>query len=238
MLNNDFKFYKEQLKIWDKLAVKGDLIYPHEAVARFAAMTKPESVIDFGCATGRHLFAFANSGSKRLVGIDINTAPLEITALKFGVIKDKSEFRQGRFDLENASLELYSNEDRNLDEILGDFRADAVLCWGVLHLYHKDLAAKLLSDFKSQLKSGGEIFINLRSNTDGLKNEAVKIGENIYKITRKSHENLTYSFYSLDDLNEIFNKSGLKILSIDKEEFTQNNGKIFNSFWIVRAKKD
>lgn len=238
MLNNDFGFYSEQIKLWDKLAVSGDLIYPHEAVARFAATTKPHCVIDFGCATGRHLLAFANKGSKRLIGIDINTSPLALTALKFGVIKDESEFKEGKFELKNGSLELYCNKNRNLGEILGNAEADAVLCWGVLHLYHKDLALKLLIDFKSQLKSGGEVFINLRSDTDGLKNEAIKIGENIYKITRKSHENLTYSFYSLDDLNEIFGKSGLKILSIDKEEFTQNNGKIFNSFWIVRAKKD
>lgn len=231
--------YDLDLKQWGDIVLKYDLIYPHEAVARFAAKVKPKSVIDFGCATGRHLLCFARNEASRLIGVDINEAPLALTAAKFGAIKNENEYKDGQiFKIQNATLELFCNKNKTLDDILGDTKTDALLCWGVLHLFNQDIATELLRQFNSHLNSGGHLFINLRSQEDGLKNEATKIGENTYKIDRDSHKGLVYSFYSPDDAKKIIKESGFKILYFDKEEFTQNNGKIFNSFHIIHAIKE
>ena len=221
------------LKKWQELVLKGDLIYPHEAVARFAAKFKPASAMDFGCGTGRHLACLAKAGAKELIGVDINALPLAAVALKFGAIKDAKEWENGKkLNLENgATLELFCNDDKNLSEILSDKKVDAIISWGVLHLYEPSAAAEILNE-------NGRVFINLRTDADGLKIGAKRINQNIYETTRKGYEGLVYSFYSKAEVKEIFKLAGLKIIALDKEEFTQNNGEIFNSFYIVEALKE
>ena len=220
------------LKKWQELVLKGDLIYPHEAVARFAAKFKPASAMDFGCGTGRHLACLAKAGAKKLIGVDINALPLAAVALKFGAIKEAKEWENG------TTLELFCNDDKNLSEILSDRKVDAVISWGVLHLYEPSAAAEILKEFANSLNENGRVFINLRTNADGLKIGAKQINQNIYETTRKGYEGLVYSFYSKADVNDIFKLAGLKIIALDKEEFTQNNGEIFNSFYIVEALKE
>lgn len=228
------------LKKWQELVLKGDLIYPHEAVARFAAKFKPASAMDFGCGTGRHLACLAKAGAKKLIGVDINALPLAAVALKFGAIKEAKEWKNGeKLNLEDgATLELFCNDDKNLSEILSDRKVDAVISWGVLHLYEPSAAAEILKEFANSLNENGRVFINLRTNADGLKIGAKQINQNIYETTRKGYEGLVYSFYSKADVNDIFKLAGLKIIALDKEEFTQNNGEIFNSFYIVEALKE
>jgi hypothetical protein len=228
------------LKKWQELVLKGDLIYPHEAVARFAAKFKPASAMDFGCGTGRHLACLAKAGAKKLIGVDINALPLAAVALKFGAIKEAKEWENGKkLNLENGTtLELFCNDDKNLSEILSDRKVDAVISWGVLHLYEPSAAAEILKEFANSLNENGRVFINLRTNADGLKIGAKQINQNIYETTRKGYEGLVYSFYSKADVNDIFKLAGLKIIALDKEEFTQNNGEIFNSFYIVEALKE
>ena len=228
------------LKKWQELVLKGDLIYPHEAVARFAAKFKPASAMDFGCGTGRHLACLAKAGAKKLIGVDINALPLAAVALKFGAIKEAKEWENGKkLNLENGTtLELFCNDDKNLSEILSDRKVDAVISWGVLHLYEPSAAAEILKEFANSLNENGRVFINLRTNADGLKIGAKQINQNIYETTRKGYEGLVYSFYSKADVNDIFNLAGLTIIALDKEEFTQNNGEIFNSFYIVEALKE
>lgn len=228
------------LKKWQELVLKGDLIYPHEAVARFAAKFKPASAMDFGCGTGRHLACLAKAGAKELIGVDINALPLAAVALKFGAIKDAKEWENGKkLNLENgATLELFCSDGKSLSEILSDKKVDAIISWGVLHLYEPSAAAEILKEFANSLNENGRVFINLRTDADGLKIGAERINKNSYKTTRKGYEGLVYSFYSKTEIEEIFKLAGLKIIALDKEEFTQNNGEIFNSFYIVEALKE
>ena len=228
------------LKKWQELVLKGDLIYPHEAVARFAAKFKPASAMDFGCGTGRHLACLAKAGAKELIGVDINALPLAAAALKFGAIKDAKEWKNGKkLNLENGTtLELFCNDDKSLNEILSDKKIDAIISWGVLHLYEPSAAAEILKEFANSLNENGRVFINLRTDADGLKIGAKQINQNIYETTRKGYEGLVYSFYSKADVKDIFKRAGLKIIALDKEEFTQNNGEIFNSFYIIEALKE
>lgn len=77
-MKNSLKDYETDLAKWEKLVLKGDLIYPDEHVVRFIFKNKFQSALDFGCATGRHLECLNRAGVKKIIGIDINKKPLEI----------------------------------------------------------------------------------------------------------------------------------------------------------------
>ncbi|CUU89059.1 class I SAM-dependent methyltransferase [Campylobacter hyointestinalis] len=77
-MKNSLKDYETNLAKWEKLALKGDLIYPNEYVVRFIFKNKFQSALDFGCATGRHLECLNRAGVKKIIGVDINQKPLEV----------------------------------------------------------------------------------------------------------------------------------------------------------------
>lgn len=77
-MKHSLKDYETNLAKWEELVLKGDLIYPDEHVLRFIFRNKFKSVLDFGCATGRHLECLNRAGVKKIIGIDINQKPLEI----------------------------------------------------------------------------------------------------------------------------------------------------------------
>lgn len=104
-----------------------------------------------------------------------------------------------------------------------------------MHLFTPNIVVNLLSEFKNHLNKNGKILVNFRSKNDSLKNGAINLEPNVYKITRKSHKDLLYTFYDIDMIKDVFYKADLKISSIDKETFTQNNGNIQNDFYIIEA---
>lgn len=224
-MKHSLKDYKNDLSYWEELVLKGDLIYPDEHVLRFIFRNKFKSALDFGCATGRHLECLNRAGVKKIIGIDINQKPLEIA---FARLNERVEMGRGR-------LILLNNKDKSLKDILGKTKVDAIISWGVLHLFTPNIVVNLLSEFKNHLNKNGKILVNFRSKNDSLKNGAINLEPNVYKITRKSHKDLLYTFYDIDMIKDVFYKADLKISSIDKETFTQNNGDIQNDFYIIEA---
>ena len=134
-----------------------------------------------------------------------------------------------------GNLEVLNNKDKSLKDILGETKVDTIISWGVLHLFTPNIVVNLLSEFKNHLNKNGKILVNFRSKNDSLKNGAINLEPNVYKITRKSHKDLLYTFYDIDMIKDVFYKADLKISSIDKETFTQNNGDIQNDFYITEA---
>lgn len=223
-MKNSLKDYETNLAKWEKLALKGDLIYPNEYVVRFIFKNKFQSALDFGCATGRHLECLNRAGVKKIIGVDINQKPLEVA---FTRLNERVE-RVGK-------LILLNNKNKSLKDIIGDTKVDAILSWGVLHLFIPNIVVNLLSEFKNHLNKNGKILVNFRSQNDSLKNSAINLEPNVYKATRKSHKDLLYTFYTIDMIKDVFQKADLKISSIDKETFLQNNGDIQNEFYITEA---
>lgn len=223
-MKNSLKDYETNLAKWEKLALKGDLIYPNEYVVRFIFKNKFQSALDFGCATGRHLECLNRAGVKKIIGVDINQKPLEVA---FTRLNERVE-RVGK-------LILLNNKNKSLKDIIGDTKVDAILSWGVLHLFTPNIVVNLLSEFKNHLNKNGKILVNFRSQNDSLKNSAINLEPNVYKATRKSHKDLLYTFYTIDMIKDVFQKADLKISSIDKETFSQNNGDIQNEFYITEA---
>lgn len=223
-MKNSLKDYETNLAKWEKLALKGDLIYPNEYVVRFIFKNKFQSALDFGCATGRHLECLNRAGVKKIIGVDINQKPLEVA---FTRLNERVE-RVGK-------LILLNNKNKSLKDIIGDTKVDAILSWGVLHLFTPNIVVNLLSEFKNHLNKNGKILVNFRSQNDSLKNSAINLEPNVYKATRKSHKDLLYTFYTIDMIKDVFQKADLKISSIDKETFSQKNGDIQNDFYITEA---
>ncbi|EAJ5704963.1 hypothetical protein P9H58_000436 [Campylobacter fetus] len=104
-----------------------------------------------------------------------------------------------------------------------------------MHLFTPNIVVNLLSEFKNHLNKNGKILVNFRTQNDSLKNDAINLEPNVYKVTKESHKDLLYTFYTLDMIKDLFEKADLKISSIDKETFSQNNGDIQNEFYITEA---
>lgn len=192
---------------------------------RFIFKNKFQSALDFGCATGRHLECLNRAGVKKIIGVDINQKPLDVAFVR---LNERVEMGGGR-------LILLNNKDKSLKDIIGETKVDAIISWGFLHLFTPNIVVNLLSEFKNHLNKNGKILVNFRSKNDSLKKGAINLEPNVYKITRKSHKDLLYTFYDIDMIKDVFYKADLKISSIDKEIFTQNNGNIQNDFYIIEA---
>ncbi|MGM9995756.1 MAG: class I SAM-dependent methyltransferase, partial [Campylobacter sp.] len=140
-MKHSLKDYKNDLSYWEELVLKGDLIYPDEHVLRFIFRNKFKIALDFGCATGRHLECLNRAGVKKIIGVDINQKPLEIV---FARLNERVEMGRGR-------LILLNNKDKSLKDTLGDTKVDAIISWGVLHLFTPNIVVNLLSEFKNHL---------------------------------------------------------------------------------------
>lgn len=224
-MRNSVEDYKEHFELWEDLVLAGDLFYPSEPVVRFAFKNKFKSVLDFGCANGRHLECFSRAGATRLIGIDLNQKPLDLAKARLEPI----------ITARGGVLELYSNKNRSIDEILGDTKLDGIIVYGMIYLYTPNIALEILKSLKSHLNENGKILINFVSTDDSLKSDAKMLGENLYEITEPTHKGLIFSFYSLDMIKEIINSAGLKIISIEKNHFWLDNGAIKHDYINIQA---
>lgn len=227
-MRNNVEDYKEHFELWEDLILSGDRIYPSEFVVRFAFKNKFKSVLDFGCANGRHLECFSRAGATRLIGIDLNQKPLDLARSRLEPIM------QSR----GATLELYSNKNRSIDDILGDTKLDGIIVYEMIYLYTPNIALDILKSLKSHLNENGKILINFVSTDDSLKSDAKVLGENLYEITEPTHKGLIFTFYSLEMIEDLLKKAGLKIISIEKNHFWLDNGAIKHDYINIQATHD
>ncbi|MBQ3166746.1 class I SAM-dependent methyltransferase [Campylobacter sp.] len=227
-MRNNVEDYKEHFEFWEDLILSGDRIYPSEFVVRFAFKNKFKSVLDFGCANGRHLECFSRAGATRLIGIDLNQKPLDLARSRLEPIM------QSR----GATLELYSNKNCSIDEILKDTKVDAILAWEIVYLYTPNIVIELLKSLKSHLNQNGKILINFISTDDSLKSDAKMLEDNMYEITEATHRGLIFTFYSLEMIEDLLKKAGLKIISIEKNHYWLDNGAIKHDYINIQATHD
>ncbi|MCR8678276.1 MULTISPECIES: class I SAM-dependent methyltransferase [Campylobacter] len=225
---NSVNDYKEHFELWEDLVLSGDRIYPSEFVVRFAFKNKFKSVLDFGCANGRHLECFSKAGATKLIGVDLNQKPLDLAKSRLEHI----------INSRGGTLELYSNKNRDINEILKDIKVDAIVAWEIAYLYTPNIALNLLKSLKSHLNPNGKILINFISTDDSLKSDAKLIGENLYEITEHTHKGLIFTFYNLDMIKELMQKAGLKILAIEKNHYWLDGGAIKHDYINIQATHD
>ena len=93
-------------------------------------------------------------------------------------------------------------------------------------------------NFADTLNTEGEFFSNWRTQFDFLFGHGKEIDENTFILENTgTHDNLVYYFPTIEDLKEIYNKSGFEIINMELEEFTEKNMERKNSWYNVLAKK-
>lgn len=213
-------------ELWAKHIAGQYLIYPNENVVRycFSRRKKYASILDFGCGDGRHTELFAKSNWKKVIAVDYNENCVEITK--------KRCLEQG------YDIEAFCNQNKDLSSILNGKKVDCILAWGALFYNSKENVIKLLSDIATVINNDGEIYANFRTHNDSLYQQGEYVSENTYKLSKNTHNGFLYYFPTIDDIKEIYEKSGLTITAIDKEEFTMDNKSTTCSWNIITAKKE
>lgn len=222
-MDNNIKKAQENAHIeWDKHIKGGYLIYPNEYLTRFifSNRKKFKSILDYGCGDGRHLEMMNRAGISKLIGIDCSLEALQIA-------KNRCP---------NCELH-YIDENMNLLSLLKDEKVDCIVCWGIAHINLKHIISKILLDFSKILNQNGVIICNWRTQKDSLFKHGKEIEPNTFIIDKETHKEFLYYFPNLDEIKEIYKNANLEILSIDHEEFSINNEKTLNSFYIIQAKK-
>lgn len=224
MINNQQHDMTKNL--WAKHIASQYLIYPNENVVRycFSRRKKYASILDFGCGDGRHTELFVKSNWKKVIAVDYNENCVEITK--------KRCLEQG------YNIKTFCNQNKSLSSILNGEKVDCIVAWGALFYNSKENVIKLLSDIATVINNGGEIYANFRSHNDSLYKQGESVSENTYILSENAHDGFLYYFPTLEDIKEIYEKSGLIITAIDKEEFTMNNKSTTCSWNIITAKKE
>lgn len=163
-------------------------------------VTKGQSVLDYGCGTGRNL-VFINEGIKdiNLVGCDI-AEQLERCQKKHDNIRD---------------MGIKIIETNNIDK-----KFDLILCSHVLNVIEDDgIKTHILKDIKEHLKSNGKAILEVRTASDINRAKSKEKFGNGYKI--KKEKNFTYQeAISKEKMESMINNVGLHI-----KEHTFNSSK-------------
>ena len=212
-------------KIWGKHVSSDYMLYPNENLTRFIFKNRAKfnKILDFGCGDGRHLEMMANAGIKELYGIDMSKECLEIAKNRLNHYESKFTSHQ-------------NSSDEKLVQTIGS-GYDCVVSWGVMHLNTKNVALNLMKQFSEILNTGGTFFSNWQTQKDSLYKQGEFIENDTFLLNVKGYEGMIYHFPNLDELKKMYEEENFEILSIDTEEFSAQNGKILNSFYIIEAKK-
>jgi ubiquinone/menaquinone biosynthesis C-methylase UbiE len=105
---------------------------------------KDRICLDAGCGQGRYVVALARLGTKKVVGVDINS-----------VVLNASTQRRQFQGLRNAELRRASV----LDLPFPDSYFDYVVCSGVIH--HTPAPHKAFNELVRVLKAGGKLWLNV-----------------------------------------------------------------------------
>jgi len=141
----------------------------------------------------------------------------------------KSHFPESRIlavDLAPKMIELARKALPEVDFRVMDVRDisaisekfDAVMCSFCLPFLSKEDAAKLIADCSALLNPGGVIYL---STMEGDKNRA-----GFEKTSFSGDSEVYFNYHRLPDLQEAFEKSGFKILKLDRQDYQEPDGSI------------
>ena len=212
---------EQNKKFWDEHFSKINLDYPNEEVIRFMGRYSKDypngTFLDWGCATGRHVVLGCKFGYK-VYAVDYVKRCIDIT---------RDKVRQNGFD-ENK-VTYYVNDGLDIPQI-EDNSINVMLVWGVMMGLTSEQQRLILKNIYRMLSEGGRAFIDFRTENDSLN---LKNTEVVNKKLENSFSNTT----TLDEVKALMQESGLLIENTEKYEFTENNGKVLNSWWHIVVRK-
>ena len=209
---------------WNNEVTKNNLKYPNTQIIRFVKHSIPDvskTILDFGCGAGRNSIALAGEGYS-VIAIDCAEEAVEMLRRK---AKDKNYNIKCLVNSNECQVPV---ENKSIDAIIADGS-----------LFYKDFKGtiKLLMDLKNVLVKNGIMWADWRSNDDYLYGMGKKLEDDYFQMNEASGRlGARYHFFNKDTLENVYKQAGFEIVSVDKFEYTENNGKRKNSWYHVIAK--
>jgi SAM-dependent methyltransferase len=207
---------------WDLHYTRGKsaLTYPDENLVRLLGRELNSrkaaglKALDTGCGSGRHLFLLENRGIKA-TGTDYSLNALEICRA--------------------AGQELLVNCD-NRALPFRDSSFDIVIAWGSLHYSHKDETRAMVNELLRITAAGGVLFATLRRDNDTYLRTGEHLGNNVWRTKLDDLEGSTVSFYSEDEVENIFSGFGGLKIGFMERSIVGDTSKVI-SHWVISARK-
>lgn len=204
----NFYFNNNYFKIYNSLFPDSRSKEEAKFLKRFIP-DKNSRVLDLGCAWGRHLKALAQMGYSDLTGVDYAEELLK---------KARENLKDHKVELINGDFAGFKF-DQPFDFIFQTFQAFG----------HEDSEydKKNIANVSENLKSGGLFLLDLRNPHKLLKGEKFDLPSGIkiiptvfnnggrFRLTyflKNEQETIECNIYTLEQLTEMFNKAGLKVI--------------------------
>ena len=207
------------------------LFYPNEKVVAFLArnfadkeQNRNKKALDLGFGSGRHIKLLLDYGFQTF-GLDYVPECVEMTKSCLRHYDNLRELITGDF----TEYDFAANN-------LKDF--DVIIIWGAIFWKPKTEMLKDLKKIASLLNSDGKMYLNFRSKEDFLCGKGKVLDEGCtYELNYKEYSGLTYTFLDVSDIETMLEAAGLKVTSLEKEEYWKNNLTERHSWWLVSAEK-
>ena len=226
-------YQENNKKFWDEHFSKVSLDYPNEEVIRFLARCRkfyPNGVmLDWGCATGRHTVLGCKFGFS-VIAVDYVPRCIELT-------KNKVEKECTGYSGNVASYIV--NQDVDVEGV-DDGTVDAIVALGVIFYNSKQQQQVMLNNMYRMLKKRGRAFVDFRTERDSVFLNQKKIDENGF-VVDSADTSITGNYVDIlpyEELERMFEKSGLKAENVELYEFTEHNRARQNSWWHVTLLKE
>lgn len=226
-------YQENNKKFWDEHFSKVSLDYPNEEVIRFLARCRkiyPNGVmLDWGCATGCHTILGCKFGYS-VIAADYVQRCVDIT---------KNKVEKECKDYAGKVISYIVNQDVDIDGI-EDNTVDVIVALGVIFLNSKEQQQIMLNNMYRMLKKGGRIFVDFRTERDSIYINQKKKSEEGFVV---DYEDASIAGNYIDilpyeELEKMFEKSGLKVENVELYEFTEHNRTRQNSWWHVTLLKE
>lgn len=225
--------YQEQnKKFWDNHFSKVSLDYPNEEVIRFLARCRKlypgGTMLDWGCATGRHTILGCKFGYS-VIAADYVERCIELT-------RQKVEMQCT--DYAGKVVSYIVNKDTDIEPVRNE-SVDIIVAWGVTFYNSKEQQQRMLNNICRMLKKGGRAFLDFRTERDSIYLKQKERSEDGFVVESEdaSVTGCYMDILPLEELKKMFVKSGLTVESIESYEFTENNRTRQNSWWHVTLLK-
>lgn len=153
---------------------------------------------------------------------------MDYTAEALELVKNKIGQQDNITLIQNQGFEVPCSENS----------IDAVIADGSLFYNSKKENEIILSNIRRCLKKEGLFWADWRSKKDSMFGKGTFKGDGLWELNSETgREGCCYYFGDINDIQDMYNKAGLLIESIDTFEYTERNGLICCSYFHVIAKK-